>query len=59
MVSEVGTEEDDFVFMFLLHGSRTRREYGIDAAYTVANLPTSFEDIFWLHGQLRIMNYEF
>ena len=52
MVSEVGTEENDFVFMFLLHGSGTGREHGIDAAYTVANLPTSFEDIFWLHGQL-------
>jgi hypothetical protein len=49
MVAEVGTEEDNFVFMFLLHGSGTGRKHGIDAAYTIAYLPASFKNIFWLH----------
>jgi hypothetical protein len=50
VVAEVGTEEDDFVFMFCLHGSGTGRQYGIDAAYSIAHFPTSFENIFGLHG---------
>ena len=50
VVAEVGTKEDDFVFMFVLHGSGTRRENGIDAAYTIAYFPTSFENVFGLHG---------
>ena len=58
VVAEIGTEEDDFVFMFCLHGSGTRRKHGIDAAYTIAHFPTSFENVFWLHDKLRIMNFE-
>ena len=50
VVAEVGTEKDDFVFMFCLHGSGTRRKHGIDAAYTIAYFPTSFENVFGLHG---------
>jgi hypothetical protein len=49
MFSEIRTEENDFVFMFFLHGSCSGREYGVDAAYTIAHFPTSFEYIFWLH----------
>jgi hypothetical protein len=49
MFAEIGTEENDFVFMLFLHRSGTGRKYGINAAYTVAHFPTGFEYIFWLH----------
>jgi hypothetical protein len=50
VVTEVGAEEDDFVFMFYLHGSSTCRKNGIDTAHTIAYFPTCFENVFGLHG---------
>ena len=45
MVAEVRAEEEHFVRMLGLHGSGTRREHGIDTAYTVAYFPRGFKNI--------------
>jgi hypothetical protein len=52
VIAEIGTEENNFVFMFSLHGGSTRRENGIDAAYTIAYLPTGFKNVLGLHDLL-------
>ena len=51
--AEVWTEKYDFVFMFCLHRGSTRREDGINAAYTIAYLPTGLENILRLHDYFR------
>ena len=52
--SKIRTEENNFVFVFCLHGSGACGENGIDAAYTIAHLPTCLKNVLGLHDYLYL-----
>ena len=45
VVAKVRAKEEHFVGMLGLHGSGTRGEHGINAAYTVTHFPRGFKNI--------------